>query len=51
MNTQVVLNELNTSLTYCVFGHSVMRNLKVKITTIKMCKQNSNVFNNAFHIK
>jgi len=33
MNTQVVLDELNKSLTYCVLGHSLMRNLKVKITT------------------
>jgi hypothetical protein len=29
----LVLNELDTSLTCCVFGQSVMRNLKVQITT------------------
>jgi hypothetical protein len=33
MNTQVVLDELNESLTYCVLGHSLMRNLQVKITS------------------
>lgn len=32
MNTQVVLDELDRSLICCVFGHTVMRNLKVKIT-------------------
>jgi hypothetical protein len=28
----LVLNELDTSLTCCIFGQSVVRNLKVKIT-------------------
>jgi len=34
MNTRVVLDDLIKSFTYCVFGHSVMRNLKVKITGV-----------------
>ena len=32
MNTQVVLDELDKSLMCRIFGHTVMRNLKVKIT-------------------